>query len=387
MRLVVYACVALFVGSLWTATHRTITAQSHRLMYKTPKRPYAYRVLVPSVVKSAVSVVPKLKRWSIVKDWQEQSPRFAAFLEYYKCTPSFFPELFLVLLAMLLSLFGFAVVLRKWFADMYEPDGFAAELGPVLGLLMVLVMYQKAFYIYDLPQLFLFTCALRTLCTCQWRWFYPIVVVAFFNKETTALITLVSAVYLWRRIPARSYWIHLGSQIVIFTGLWIFVRSTFDPGTPMTPGNNPIRNYLDLNLFRFWRWMLLPDFTFFATITILALPIVRHLARAPVFLRRSMVLFVAFLAAQFKGGAWGELRVLAEVYPIGFLLFYGGILELVARPPAVTPDQINRDRFLPLGPRAVRAGWLVAMLLVGFFFAAAAITAVSTGMDRLSQAP
>ena len=55
-------------------------------------------------------------------------------------------------------------------------------------------------YLYDFPQLLLFTLGLGFLYQRKWAWFYAVYVLACLNKETSVLLGVVFAVWMGRRI-------------------------------------------------------------------------------------------------------------------------------------------------------------------------------------------
>ena len=94
----------------------------------------------------------------------------------------------------------------------------------------------------------------------------------------------------------------------------------------------------------------------------------------------SAVLFFPFFAAHFRGGLWGEARVLGELFPTFFLLFYGGVLELIGSRFRVAPDQVDQRGFFTTRAREAPVIWVCVMLLLGGFFALTAIAAIAWSM-------
>jgi hypothetical protein len=65
--------------------------------------------------------------------------------------------------------------------------------------------------------------------------------------------------------------------------------------------------------------------------------------------------------------------VLGEIYPIAFMLFFGGVMQLVGRPLQLKPDQTDRDSLVDEVPGLGRALWAAVALGLAAMFALAAL--------------
>lgn len=340
-----------------------------------PRRPYLYRILVPLALKGGVALVPTEARSNWDRDLAQGSPRLARFLGHIGCRPGFVPEFLLFIALQVGFVFAFAVLLRRQLRGLYDSPGKAADLAPLLALFLAVPIYSFAAYHYDLAQLFFFTAALYTLSTRNWRWFYALVILGFLNKETMCLITVAFAATQWGKMPRRDLLLHLGAQMGIFLGLRGLILYSFDPSQPVGPRDNALRDYLLVNLGELARSDIFASFTLQMALIFSLAMILRHFWTGPVFLRRASILFIPFAAAYLKGGFWGEVRVMAELFPVAFTLFFGGVLETVGRPLTVTSEQRNPIR-LPGKPEWVEyLAWLVALMALGALLLLSALVA------------
>lgn len=332
-----------------------------------PRRPYAYRVLVPLILRNAVRPVPfEVRRdWSV--DLVRSNPVAARLLGRFTLKPRFIPEFALHLLLQTGCVFGFAWLLRKQIHALYDAPGLAADVAPLAAIFMALSVYDSAAYAYDLPQLFFFTAGLYTISVRQWRWYYVVIVLGFVNKETMALMTLAFAAVTWRELPRRELIRHLAAQAAIFAFLRAVIVYFFDPAAVSGPTNDAMRDNFLKNLQQLAGSDAFDTFVLQMAIAFAVSMAMGHYLRGPAVLRRAAVLFVPFVAAYMKGGVWTETRVLGEVYPIAFLLFYGGLLELMRIPLSVKPEQRERASWLvehEVAGRLLAIGLMLGLALV-----------------------
>ncbi len=380
--LLLYACTAFFFLSLWTTRHTSLAGWAEKYCYSSLELPFAYRALVPATIRTAVAPIDEQTRY----DWAEAQVASRPWLEklssLHRFEADFLPEFIVLMLIQYGSILGFALILRRQFAALYEDEGAVAIFAPVLALLMAIPVYWNAAYVYDLPQLLLFSAALYALSRQRWRSFYPLAALAFLNKETSILLLLASAVYLGRRMDRKLLARHLLAQASMFVLIRLFLMLAITPGPTTGFEGQAIPNHLVHNLAGLWSSGLFHDFGPQVTLLVLIGVTLRHLRNGPFFLRRTSLLFVPLLAAYLWGGMWQEIRVLGELFMVAFLLFYGGALETLGRPLTVRKEQQGGAAVLEDHPSARQLLGLGGMLLLALFFIAAAVTALSVALQR-----
>lgn len=76
----------------------------------------------------------------------------------------------------------------------------------------------------DIPAAMFLTLLLALMARKNWLWYYPVFVIATFNRETTCFVTLIFILVYWNKFSYRVLFYHLVSQFLIWmaikTGLW-----------------------------------------------------------------------------------------------------------------------------------------------------------------------
>ncbi|NRA00202.1 MAG: hypothetical protein HRU01_27250 [Myxococcales bacterium] len=367
----VYVCASAFLVSSWMKGRHEPGVRIEKYTYPEraadfdqvpPRRPYAYRVLVPLLLRNAVRPIPFEDRrdWSV--ELVRSEPVTARLLGRFAVKPRFIPEFTLHLLLQTGCVFGFAWFLRKQYHALYEAPGLAADVAPLVAIFMAMSVYDSAAYHYDLPQLFFFTASLYAITSRSWRWFYLVVILGFVNKETMCLISLAFVSIVWRDMARRDLIRHLAAQVAIFVSLRAAIVYSFGPIASLRPGNDALRDNFLKNLQQMAGSDAFDTFALQMAIAFASVMVISHYLRGPALLRRASILFVPFLAAYLKGGVWKELRVLGEVYPIAFMLFYGGVMELLRAPLDVKVEQRDRASVFRETPAVGRVVWLALMV-------------------------
>ena len=176
--------------------------------------------------------------------------------------------------------------------------------------LTIPVFYAWHVYIYDFTQLLLFTSAILYMSKQQWRLYYPILILACLNKETSILLPVVFACWKGKDITKRDNIVHLAFQSVIAamicgTLMWIYRDN---------PGSNAewhlIRN-LSLQ-FPSSGWMRL---SLLLAIVILS---IRGMREVPALISRgAWVTFPVLFFATLPFGYLDETRDYFEALPFG----------------------------------------------------------------------
>jgi len=107
---------------------------------------------------------------------------------------------------------------------MFDPPPLAADLFPLVLILMLPAFMGYSVFIYDYPVLLLFAAALLFIAQKRWRPYYAVYVLALLNKETAALLPVVFAVTQYDSMSRRNLARHVAAQIAIAVlvlgGLW-----------------------------------------------------------------------------------------------------------------------------------------------------------------------
>jgi hypothetical protein len=249
----------------------------------TAYRPYVYRALIPFLVRVLEGIYPLR------------------------------PELYAFGL-MFLTLVGFVLTLRSFAVYFWKSDR-KADLVSLLSIIGLIPFIARDGKIYDFPDLFLFTLGLLFIVRQQWKGFFIVYLLGCFNKETMVLLSLVFAVYYFRRMPAREFWALLIGQTLLFGAIKLFITWVFRSN----PGG-----VVEYHLVEQIKGLLyLPDFLLFygsfALCTVIFVLV--DWRKKPEYLRLAAgALLPALLVANLFFGVPYEIRTYLDVYPVLFLL-------------------------------------------------------------------
>jgi len=227
----------------------------------------------------------------------------------------------------LLSFVGWLWALR-WLAASVTPG--SAMVATVLAVGPVGLLFVSGGYLYDPLTLALFTFALALLARRHWAAFCVLFPWLVLCRETSALLTLVYAVWAWPRVSRRRFAADLAYQLIVFAAvkLWLAVRFAGNPGATVEfhPAEQvafllayPLPNVLALSVYgaglaaALWRWN-----------------------DQSAFLRAAAVILPAMFGAYWLLGFPGELRIFLEAYPVLFLLVWHTVWSRAALPTVAT---------------------------------------------------
>jgi hypothetical protein len=300
----------------------------------TAHRPYIYRQLVPTTIR-AVMAVRSPEQWQSTEQriaasgWIEQFEYLTAFDYTWWYTGDLIP-IFLSAGINLLSLVAFAFVFRAFVEQhVRAPEAFA-NLATLVTLYLLVHMNREGVYSYDYPLLLLFTLALLLMWKQAWAWYYPVFVLATFNKETTVLLILVFVVVFWRRLPVPAFLTHVAAQSVAFLAIIWGLRRAYAG----SPGGSVEYHLLDYNM----RVVVNPEDAYgvVAFAALFAILLLRDWESKPWFLRRATIVFWPLFVLTLLFGWIDELRDYYEFYVVA--------MPLVAM-------TVARDLGVVVGPR------------------------------------
>ncbi len=282
----------------------------------TAYRPFVARMLVPGMVGMVSAITPVALR-EAVNDYAVNSVSLCARLTLLGMEPQAFYEYLVGAILMFGSLIGFVFVFRELLRAMFEAENPIADIATVFALLGLPPMFTPLSYVYDLPQLFLWSLGLLMLARGKTGKFLLVYSIGLFNKETTVLLSIMyGLLYMpWPKVKlmgrARFLWYGV-AQIVIFIGYRTVVGAWFSGN----PGQWVESHLLDHNVD------LLKTYTpgFAVTALLLVLLIGYRWREKPVFLKYALVASVPLFVMTLFSGMLDEVRVFLEVYPTLWLM-------------------------------------------------------------------
>jgi len=178
-----------------------------------------------------------------------------------------------------------------------------------VGILLLIAVFPQ--HVYDLPTAMFFT---LSLVCFQRRQLLPYVLLFPFsclNRETTILLTLLFAVYFFRRMDRRTYLLHLVFQLVVYGVIFLAVRWIF----ANAPGQDAYFN----PRFNLQIYAARPLLTaIFLGLAALVVGLVRiKWRRAPELCRTAFLVFAPILVVMYVLiGRTFEVRVFIELVPV-----------------------------------------------------------------------
>ena len=252
----------------------------------------------------------------------------------------------LAVLALALSLFA----LRRLLIALYHPPPVVADFFPLVLIALLPAFKGYSNFVYDYPQLLLFTMGILFIVEQRWRGYYIILVLTLLNKETAVLLPVLFAVTQFDAMERGRLVRHIAAQgviaaVVLGSLVWMFHDN---PGetTEFHLSRNiaylmDYRNYFCLEAFdecplapsglRIWLpvglnlplWLLIGAFVGVGW------------RDAPTVMKRSLpVILVPLVLLQLFFGFVDEIRVLYEALPVLIALMYAA----AARVWRIAPD-------------------------------------------------
>ena len=126
-----------------------------------------------------------------------------------------------------LSLVALQVALRQLSAEFFSLPAATLNVAPVIALLLLPLTFQQGGYIHDFPHLFFVTLAYVLLVRRQWTFYYGVLVVAMFNKETAILLILAPWALHFRRLSPRQLAWHSALHVTLGLPVVLYMRHLF----------------------------------------------------------------------------------------------------------------------------------------------------------------
>lgn len=280
-------------------------------------KPFQYRLLVPALLNLAAPLLPaRLELPGALASLTAIVNQLAA------SDPSRAAAALLTLALMFAALLGSVYALGRLMLRL----GYPLRLARWLTLLypLTLVVFFLAAYLYDFPNLFLFSCALLLLAPSpsgaphtarHWLLYLLIFGLATLNKETSIILLIPFALLYFPRLERTRFALLSLAQLGVYAliKLALYVRFAPNPGGMVeVHWQDHLRLFQNLPVF-----MLL---TAALVVILIVLPVAAGWRQKPRFLRQALWMVVPLLPLYFLFGVPFEVRVFMEVYPVIFLL-------------------------------------------------------------------
>ena len=289
----------------------------------TAYQPFVYRALLPGLVRLAAALLPESAHlW--ITGLVEQNTKFELLFRVFEWeTQAAFEYLFAALLMWICFMgFGhFGAKLTLLTCKIQDRSGLWRLVLAMAIVLFLIPFFKYASYIYDPPQLFLFTLALYCLANNQVWAFLAAFGVCCINKETALLLIPIFALIYWRQLPWRRYFALLAGQIGAFVAIKLLITSAFQSN----PGALVEFHLTDHNLPWFVEQMSFTHIIVFIILLALALYRLKEKDR---FLKIAFLCtFPALFVLTLFLGYIDEWRDYYEAYPIAFAMIVDSLRQ------------------------------------------------------------
>lgn len=321
---------SLYVYASWIIDTRPLmnlnsyeNAKFVDMVYGRAHKPFVYRVLLPTIVREVREAVPDPLNYDAHGKIYARFPALYGGMLYLGWELEYLTEYATAVALMYAALLGFLIALMRLTRALYSaPESVEFGVGIAAVWILPVFFVQGTHYVYDLPQLFIFTSLLLALARRRWGLFYALFLVGLLNKETTVLATVICAIYLWDRMPRARVVGHLVAQSAMFVAykslLWWVFRS--NPG-------GVVENHFWINVYN---GLLRPhDLNSVVTVAALAGLVAYGYPHKPTLLRRALVIAVPMGLLYAVFGTYGEIRVFYELFPIVLLLSLPTLARIV----------------------------------------------------------
>ncbi len=246
-------------------------------------RPFQYRVLVPAIV-------------NLIPPWLIETIRMRFFAIEFVAT--------------LGTILAFRAWLRFYFSDALLCSFLSLLIVPCMVFNFVLPQATPLWFPWDIPSVMFLTLGLLLLQQKRWWLFYPLFIVATFNRETTCFLTIIFFFGYWNERKTTSYWLHLSAQTLLWISIKLGLMVVFREN-----GGQFLYHHIEANwalLGQASSYPLLLSSTGFTWI----IAVVGFSAIPSPFVRRALLSLIPFLIGMFLVGRILETRIYGDLIPL-----------------------------------------------------------------------
>lgn len=321
LSLVLVYCLLLRNGTSGLFDDSRAQSAFGTMIMGTAPQPYVTRALVPLMTRGAALFIPG-SVCAAVREAVETRVEKGIFVNWNTTQPCL---VFVAVGIIFLTFVAAAYSFRAGIAAFYEYGDSVSDLGPILGLLFVPVLFlSDHLKIYDSFTLLSFSLVPVLAFQGKKKWFYVLFVLSAVNRETSALFTCFFVIGEWGKMSRRLLLRHVIAQGII----WMAVRGVLALVYSHNPGTNfvvfvseNLRFLAQTGSFRWWYFVV--------TIAVLTSLTVYRWSEKPVFLRWCFASSALILVAlDFLFGLLRETRLFFELIPLVFFLAVPGIASL-----------------------------------------------------------
>lgn len=283
-------------------------------------KPFVYRTLLPTSVKIISQVIPGNIKKMLTKK-VEESYLLSKIFNKLKWENRLAAEYFIATLLMYISLLGFAFAIRYLFNLFYISSKIYTNLFSVFALLALPPFFVYTSFLYDFPNLLLFTIGLILLKKQKWNIFIPFLIISTINKETTILLIAIFYFYYRDRLSKELFRNLILIQVLTYIAVKIVLYFIFRNNS----GTFVEFHLIDHNLRLLKRYDLTIAVAFLTSFIF----IFYKWKEKPSFLKVSFSMIFPLLIFALFLGYIDELRGYYEVFPAAIILIYNSVARIL----------------------------------------------------------
>lgn len=314
--------IVLFISVIDPGINGYERAMFPDMIYGTAHKPFVYRVLLPSMVRLIQSPLPIHTRIAINENLSN-TPLFSMAINQLGWERNFLLDYTIAIIILYFFLYGLIGAIKYLFNELVSSPFHISEIASLLMVAFLPVMFKYYTYIYDFPNLFLFTLAMGLMASQQWNLFLLVFTLATFNKETSILLTMIFYVHYSKNSLDRKIFIkHLIIQLFLFAAIKFILTYLYINN----PGSFVEFHLYDYNLILLRKIRIIPSLIIWIPVVFL---IFYKWNEKPTLLRDALWILVPLICLTALFGFIDELRDYYEAYPIVSILVVYSLGKLV----------------------------------------------------------
>jgi hypothetical protein len=311
--LVMAAILAFFFTQLrWSLTRQYTPGALMPLAFGSADVPFQLRTLVPWITSWTFQLL-------------ESKPPFDSVLKIYHIIEMVSTFLLFVVFRHYLALFiknfyasailSFSLLYPLSFNYLFPLYFSIYDGSKILPSVHFYPEFINLYYPYDIPSIMLFTLGLIFIYKSKWRFYYPLFVLATFNRETTLFLTFIYLFTAFRKDDNNTIMLHCVTQLFIWAAIKYFLHLLYsgNPGMSLEKG---LMFNLKVLTTPFYYPYILSNMGFIWLPTLL---FYRHLKED--FVKRSLLVLIPFASVTLAVAKFTELRGFGEVIPVVLTAF------------------------------------------------------------------
>jgi hypothetical protein len=279
-------------------------------------RPFAYRQLIPTLIRGIEAIAPSslaqsLDRWGL---------QIEALTGVTTGINNQYPgAIFWLALLQAVSLAGYVWVGSRLYCEIFPNTKLQPYVAPLLLLLLDPFLGQKLGHVYDFSVLFFMSSLILAMFEERHGLYFCLFALACLNKETAVLACFAYSVVFWGRLSFKNWVLAVAGQIMIFAAIYAFLRFLF---------KDNVGSGMEIWILQFFPYWLDHPVRFVA-FAALGISLFYRWGDKPLFLRQTAIMILPHLGLMVLGAKPGELRNTYEILPLLSIFFLRNCEELV----------------------------------------------------------